>query len=374
MHLRNLSQLARRRRTRRLNQVVEHTARVLKQRVRTAHLDDAPVRHHDHAVRVHHGVQTVCDLDHRGAREQLPHRALDHLVRLVVNVRRGLVHQQDARAAQQCTGDADELLLAHAEVAAAVLDEGTDAPDLLHVLEQLHGPEGVGDLRILVLVERVDVRAHGAGEEHGVLRDDAHATAAETVEAELRNVAAVDFNAAALDLSQTEQRHDETGLAGPSAPYDTDTLPGLDREAGPVEHKRQRWAVSHSHVLELDAAEAGPRRRDALGTGVLPRRRRHGDGVGLLGAWGLGGQRVHVLHKAFHAHELGLALNTLCDDVGDRTRQVHAPYDGHGSRAGGKRVPEQPCHKHDRGCHKHTNGLGAHSKPTLAHGHAEQRT
>ena len=67
---------------------------VRKQDVGGAHLDDTPRTHHDHAVRVGHGFESVRDGDDGQVRELASDRLLQDDVRLLVDRRRRFVDAQ----------------------------------------------------------------------------------------------------------------------------------------------------------------------------------------------------------------------------------------------------------------------------------------
>ena len=75
-----------------------------------------------------------------------------------------------------------------------------------------------------------DVVADRAVQERGVLRDEAD-LAAERILRDLRDVLAVDQDAAALDVVEAKQQVDERRLAGARAADEADLLAGLRSSA-----------------------------------------------------------------------------------------------------------------------------------------------
>ena len=80
-----------------------------------------------------------------------------------------------------------------------------------------------------------DVVGDGAGEEEGVLQDDAEALA-EGFEVLLADVDAVDEDAAALDVVEAHHEADDGGLACAGVAYDGGGLVGFDGEGDPAEN------------------------------------------------------------------------------------------------------------------------------------------
>ncbi len=79
--------------------------------------------------------------------------------------------------------------------------------------------EHVQQLRVGVLLEGVEVEAHGAGEEQRLLRDDGDA-AAQRVQRHVARVHAVHHHAPVQRPAQAEQRRHQRRLARARAPHD----------------------------------------------------------------------------------------------------------------------------------------------------------
>ena len=200
----------------------------------------------------------------------------------------GFVEDEDAGVVGEGAGEADELLLSGGEGGAAFAhglgklqrqgaDEVADVDFVGGALEAFVGdPRGA----------EADVVGDGAGEEEGVLQDDAEALA-QRVEVLLADVDAVDEDAAALDVVEAHHQAGDGGLAGAGVADDGGGLVGLDDEGDAAEDpfdvgdrcgglRRWRWRcgravprrvlVGEPDVAELDAAGAvacdGMRGRD----------------------------------------------------------------------------------------------------------------
>ncbi len=151
--------------------------------------------------------------------------------------RGGLVEDEDAGVVGKGAGEADELLLAGGEGRAAFAhgfgeferqgaDEVADVDLVAGALEAL-----VGD----PFRAEADVVGDGAGEEEGVLQDDAEA-AAKPGEVLFADVDAVDQDAAALDVVEAHHQAGDGGLAGAGVADDGGGLVGFDDEADAAEY------------------------------------------------------------------------------------------------------------------------------------------
>lgn len=125
--------------------------------------------------------------------------------------------------------------------------------------------EGLAQLGIGLVVERVEVGAYGAREEDGVLRDDGQARA-QVVKLDGGDIDAIDMNAAGASLDEAEEGKGERGFSGAGAADDADALVAVNAEANALEDRRKVGGVADDEVLDFDAAVGGPRggRADAF--------------------------------------------------------------------------------------------------------------
>ncbi len=218
--------------------------------------------------------------------------ALDLVVGIHVDGRRGLVAHDDLAAAHQGTGQGHELALAEREVEAVLLDDGVEvqAQGVAGVRRRRRrgrrraggggggdlGPHQVGlaqgrpELQVGVLVEGVEVAAHGAAEQGrvlGMMARRERRSCRPTVE--MSSPSRV--MRPPLSLDQPEQRRHDGRLAGARAADDADALAAGDVHVEPAQHERQALAVAHLHVVEDDLALLGPRRPhlDSVQRGLL---------------------------------------------------------------------------------------------------------
>lgn len=79
--------------------------------------------HHEDPVRVNDGSQSMRDQDDRAALEACSQLLLDYVVRLQIDVGSGLVEHENLRLLENCSREADELLLANGEQVVALRDD-----------------------------------------------------------------------------------------------------------------------------------------------------------------------------------------------------------------------------------------------------------
>ena len=224
-------------------------------------LDDVPVVDDDDGVAVLDGAEAVGDHEHGASRGDLREVLHDDVLALVVERARGFVEDEDARIEDEGARDGDALPLAAGEEAAALadegvvllrefLDEGVGAGEVRGGGDLFVGGVGAGDL---------DVLLDGAAEEHAVLEDDAD-LAAEPGWLYLRDVDAVDEDAAALGEVEALDELGEGGFAGAGAADDADLGARRDAEAEAFEDVAAVRRVAECDVLEGDVAlERGQR-------------------------------------------------------------------------------------------------------------------
>ncbi|KAF0715010.1 Aste57867_3609 [Aphanomyces stellatus] len=105
-------------------------------------LDNIAVVQDQNAVAVDDRVQPMGDREHGHVLETLFDGLLDEAIGLQVNVGRGFVQDNHAAVAEECAGDAEQLPLAHREVASLLghLEfQSIDGIGQVHLLE--HTPE-----------------------------------------------------------------------------------------------------------------------------------------------------------------------------------------------------------------------------------------
>ena len=236
-----------------------------------AALDDASVLEYHDGIRVAHGGQTVRDDKDRSAVHQTVHALLyqclgagiDGACRLVENHNRGI--------GDRCARNRDQLALTLGQVCTVVGEHGVIA--LGQTADEL---VGVGQLccDLDLLVGRIqtaiaDVLAHGAGEQVGVLQDDAQ-RAAQIVLFDLVDVDAVIANLAVGDVVEAVNQVCDRGLARTGRADKGQFLTGLCKERDVVQDGLV-GGVGKVHVEEAHVTgELGVGERTVL-VGVLPR-------------------------------------------------------------------------------------------------------
>ena len=255
-----------------------------------AALDDAALVDDQDLVGLADGGQAVGDDQAGAAFERGVEGALDGVLRLGVEVGRGLVEHDDRRRLEEQAGDGEPLALAAGEAVAAVADDGVEAlgqgadqPGDLGRLER--GPDGpvVG---VGAGVEQVG--ADGVVEHVGVLGDVADHVL-QRLQRHLAHVVAADADGARADVVEPRDQVGDRGLARARRTHQRDHLAGLGGEGDVVEHLARvdglgagdgleggegdlvgPW-VAERHVVELDP---GRRHRQHDGVGLLTDRRR----------------------------------------------------------------------------------------------------
>ncbi len=119
-----------------------------------------------------------------------------------------------------------------------------------------------------------DVRRDGAVEEGRILRDHADRRT-QALLRDLRDVLAVDENAALLGIEEAQQQVDDRRFARARTADQTDALAGLDPELEAFEHCLGP-PVAETHVLEPYLAA---RDLERLRAGLVDAGMRHGDGL-----------------------------------------------------------------------------------------------
>src|SRR5471030_409486 len=219
-------------------------------------LGDAAVVEHDDAVGLAYRRQAVGDGDDGDAAAQLVERGLHDLLGGAVDVRRGLVEQQDARRPGQRAGDGDQLLLAGRQARAAfaqlrvvaVFQRGDE-------VVRVGGARRRFDLRLRQAAPHVDVLARRGGQQEGVLRHQAE-LGAELLVGDGVQRHAVDGDAAVARRIKAQQQRQQRRLA--AAGVADDAVEGARRY-------RQRQIVQHRLAFDVGEVEVldGDGRRGA---------------------------------------------------------------------------------------------------------------
>src|SRR5699024_6114519 len=155
-----------------------------------AALDDAAmVQNHD-GIGVLHGGQAVGDDKGGAAGHQRVHAAVDNGLGVGVDGGGRLVHDHDRRVGHGRAGNGQQLALALAQVGAVAGQHGVvavgQAADKVVRAGQLGGGDALLVMGVQVAV--ADVFHHGAGEQVGVLQDDAQRMEQVSLRSEERRV------------------------------------------------------------------------------------------------------------------------------------------------------------------------------------------
>lgn len=197
--------------------------------------------------------------DERGpALNDVVRRCLDQALVLGVEVAGGLVHDEDARVAEDGARNTDALALAAGELDAALSDDGVVAVlrpcyELLGLCDGGSGGDfGPRSARTAVL----DVFGDTAGEESNVLRHDGDLLA----ETALRHVAyvyTIDEDRALIGVEHAQKHVDERRLAAAAAADQRDGDSGRHAQADSLERPLLRAGVAEPDVAELYAFAHG---------------------------------------------------------------------------------------------------------------------
>mmetsp|Transcript_10252 Transcript_10252/g.34845 ORF Transcript_10252/g.34845 Transcript_10252/m.34845 type:complete len:404 (+) Transcript_10252:44-1255(+) len=314
-------------------------------------LHDGPLGEHDDRVGAHDSHQAVRNSNRGLVRHVLAEGLLDQHVRLVVDGRRGLVEHQHAGRPQEGATEAQQLPLAHAEVAAPGGHRHREAVHVGgHDGRQVAPAEGCPHLLVRVLVKGVQVGAHRAREEHGVLRDDGERLA-QRAQVEAGRVDAVDADAPRAQGHHAIQREQEGGLPRARAPHDAHLGARGDLAVEVVEHEGQVRPVAHADVVEGDHARGRPP------GGRLERERRGG----------LLGRELAVAVEALHAHHLGLQRGEHADEPVEVVREhqrvrERQPGDARGHASCARLIHEKDRRQADECV---ADELEAHGEPAV---------
>ena len=226
-------------------------------------LDDLAVLHHQDDVRLADGGQPVGHDEAGAALHHLGEGFLDAHFGAGVDRAGGLVQNQHGGQAEHHPRDAQKLLLALADVAAVLGQDGVVAGG--QPLDEAVGVSGFGRRHDLLAggvgAAVGDVLPHGAGPQPGVLQH--HAVAAPQRGAGgLADVGAGHPDAAAVHVIKAHQQVDEGGLAAAGGAHDGHTLAGLDVQAevldqGPVGQVAEADVLQRYPAVRLQNGRAG---------------------------------------------------------------------------------------------------------------------
>lgn len=151
-----------------IHQISENAERLLKELEGHVVLLGEAILHDESHVRVHYGVKAVGDGEHGAVDERLSNRPLNERIRLLIDVRRRLVQQQNFVVPQNGSSETNELTLTDREITSTFRHHELQAIYLGLQLDDLERPP---DLLVLVSVERVQVVANRRVEQHRILRN-----------------------------------------------------------------------------------------------------------------------------------------------------------------------------------------------------------
>ena len=213
---------------------------------------------------------------HGAVFEDRADRALDQGVRVNVHRRRRLVKNEDLHAPGHSAGKAQHLLLAGAQVfvrdnKAKQLCSGCEWHPFLQCWQQVAHLEGTKQGRVVLHAEWVEVLAHSASEQRGVLRDGGEARS-KVLQRHRRCVDVVNEHRTANDRDQAEHGLQQCALAAPRAATHTHFLARLDLDRHVLEDVRQPRAVLRGQVAELDRPARRPAARRRHSATVLRRK------------------------------------------------------------------------------------------------------
>ena len=206
----------------------------------------------DLAARAHHEAHVVLDEQDREAvvGELLQQRAERHRLGLV-EPRRRLVEQQDARLARQRAGHLDEPCGSRRQRVDALVRHRLEADPAHHLVGELARIELLPGPPPAHLGRDEDVVAHGEGvEDLEPLEGAADAVARADVRLRVRDVLAVDEHLTRAGVLQAGDHVEERGLAGAVGTDQRGDVPGPHVDRHVVEHLQP--AEAHRDVADLE--------------------------------------------------------------------------------------------------------------------------
>mmetsp|Transcript_51956 Transcript_51956/g.161215 ORF Transcript_51956/g.161215 Transcript_51956/m.161215 type:complete len:288 (-) Transcript_51956:3989-4852(-) len=213
--------------------------------------------HDDGKVELQDGLQAVCDDNHRGLGEGLLDGGLQQLLRARVNRRCGLVQQQQHGLPDDVPGEAEQLPLTEAQVRPLARNRILEAArEVLHIVCHANELERLPDSAVRVHLERVDVEAQCALQEHRVLRDEANGRPQRPQPNGLR-VHALHVDGAATRLQHAEERQEQGRLAATRGAHHARLESPRDRDADAVQDVRGDVCVAHAQLLDVNLDSVG---------------------------------------------------------------------------------------------------------------------
>ena len=293
---------------------------------------DAAAVHDDDAVGVLNRGHALGNDNFSGIRDELAEALADQRVGPGVHSGGGIVQDQDLGLLQQGPGDAEPLLLAAGDVAAALLNPGVVlVGELLDELVGLGQTAGLIHLFVGgVGVAPAEIVLDGAGEQHVLLQHHGHVVA-EGFQVIASHVYAADPDRAFRHVVEPWDQLHQGALGRARTAQDADEFAGTDVEI----HMLQGVALGGPGVLVADAVKIDGAVLHfldrILGAGQAALFLQHLDDT-LGGLHGHGDDHEH--HGEHHqAHE---DLEAVCNDgrhLADVDLQALAGYDGVGAEA-----------------------------------------
>src|SRR5229473_8434659 len=159
------------------------------------------------AVSMLNGAEAVRDDECGAAAEQAVERIADLQFGFGVHARGGFVEDEEAGIVGEGAGEIDELALADGKRGAALVDAGADAfGERFDEIGEADFADGLLDGRAVNTGRaEADVGFNGAGEEEGILEDDAE-EAAKILQIDFADVDAVEQDLAALNVVEAEEQ------------------------------------------------------------------------------------------------------------------------------------------------------------------------
>ncbi len=216
--------------------------------------DDPPGIDHDDPVGALGAAEPVGDDDRGAAGEEDTQRSFDVDLGLGVQIRRGLVENDDRRVHQERPTEGDELALPRREAAASLPDRRVETIwQRLQPLGDAHGPAHVPDLAIRrVRLAVAEVVPQRPVEEEVVLGDE-RGRSGPRGEGEALQVVAVDRHGSLGRVVEAQQQLGDRRLPRPGLADDGEPLAGrhVDREV--LQHHQLR-VVAKGHLLKCQRA------------------------------------------------------------------------------------------------------------------------
>lgn len=272
-----------------VDQFGEVTLRALPQLVGRVELGHLSVVEDEDAVRLDDGLESVGDNDHGAVFEALLDQLLYGLLGHDVDVGGGFVQDDDLVLSEDGAADADERLLARAQVLAAgpnvEVQEGIVFDSLVsRRLGELLWSELGLELHLLLvlflllledelnkscllqesknvcvtsLVLWVQVEPECALEKSWLLRNDGDGLA-HLLKIDLIDVNSINLNLAAADLNDSCQSKSDCALSSSCSSDNSDLLASLDSKRELSKYQLGGWSVLELNIFELDLALGWP--------------------------------------------------------------------------------------------------------------------